>query len=327
MKMPEITEHQDGIIQIKISMSFPLRWVNSYVLQESDGITIIDPGPHTADNEEEWRQAFAELGMTFSDVRQIVLTHHHPDHLGCSGWIQQLSGCKVWMSERSFQETLLMWGPESTMHADLPKLFSSQGMPEEWTNQLEAHMNGFVAQITPKPEVSFIPSNQKFAMGGREWLPIETAGHAPGHLSFLHEESGIIICGDAVLPQISPNVSLMPGSDPEPLQSFLLGLQKLQKFEVETAYPGHRNPFLHFGDRLEALLRHHEERLAKLEELIASAPASGYELCVSLFGSKLGIHQMRFAMCETLAHTRELERRGRIASQSGADGVTRYHIC
>ncbi|MDR0266971.1 MAG: MBL fold metallo-hydrolase [Paenibacillus sp.] len=327
MNMPEITDHQNGIIQVKISMSFPLRWVNSYVLRESEGVTIIDPGPHTPDNEEEWKQAFAELGMAFSDIRQIVLTHHHPDHLGCSGWLQQLSGCKVWMSERSFQETLLMWGPGSTIQTDLLKLFSSQGMPEEWTDQLETHMNGFLAQITPKPEVSFILKGQKFAMGGREWLPIETAGHAPGHVSFYHEESGIILCGDAVLPQISPNVSLMPGSDPEPLQSFMQGLQKLKKFEVSTAYPGHRSSFQHFDDRLETLLLHHEERLAKLEQLIASGPASGFELCISLFSSKLGIHQMRFAMCETLAHTRELERRGRITSQSGTDGVARYYIC
>nr|WP_280521421.1 MBL fold metallo-hydrolase [Paenibacillus mangrovi] len=324
--MPEITDHQNGIIQVKISMSFPLRWVNSYVLQGPEGLTIIDPGPHTPENEEEWKRAFAELGRAISEVENIVLTHHHPDHLGCSGWIQQQSGCKVWISERAFQETELMWGPKSTMNADLPELFRSQGMPKEWTSQLEVHMNSFVSQITPRPEVAFIPEGKLFSMGGREWLPVETAGHAPGHLSFYHEESGEILCGDAVLPQISPNVSLMPGSDPEPLQSFLQGLLKLKNLKVSTAYPGHRNPFQHFEERLEALLLHHEERLAKIEQLLASAPATGFELCAFLFSSKLGIHQMRFAMCETLAHTRELERRERITVFCNEDGIICYKM-
>ena len=134
------------------------------------------------------------------------------------------------------------------------------------------------------------------------------------------------MCGDAVLPQISPNVSLMPGSDPEPLQSFLQGLLKLKNLEVSTAYPGHRNPFQHFEERIVALLLHHEERLTKIEQLLADAPATGFELCTSLFGSRLGIHQMRFAMCETLAHTRELERRGRIKASDDADGVAKYRL-
>ncbi len=118
----------------------------------------------------------------------------------------------------------------------------------------------------------------------------------------------------------------MPGSDPEPLQSFMQGLLKLKTLEVSTAYPGHRNPFTHFEERLQALLLHHEERLAKMERLLEEAPATGFGLCVSLFGTKLGIHQMRFAMCETLAHARELERRGRIESWTGEGGRVYFRL-
>lgn len=99
LSMPE------GMHRIQITMSFPLRWVNSYILTEQDGeVSIIDPGSRTAETEQEWHEALAGLGLTFQHIHQILLTHHHPDHLGLSGWMQQMSGAPVLMSARSRQE-------------------------------------------------------------------------------------------------------------------------------------------------------------------------------------------------------------------------------
>lgn len=64
-----------------------------------------------------------------------------------------------------------------------------------------------------------------------------------------------MICGDAVLPQISPNVSLLPGSDPQPLQTFLQGLRELGSYPVSMAFPGHREPFTGFAHRVSVLAR------------------------------------------------------------------------
>ncbi|OZB91177.1 MBL fold metallo-hydrolase [Paenibacillus sp. XY044] len=305
-------------------MAYPLRWVNSYLLQGPSGYTVIDPGPRTAENEASWNKVMGELGISFGNIESVVLTHHHPDHLGLAGWFQEKAGCFVRMSARAEEEMQRMWGEASTMNDELPRLFRQHGMPEAWTSQLPAHLESFFPQVAPLPETVLLTEGEALEMGGRRWMPIETWGHAPGHISLLHEESGVILCGDAVLPQISPNVSLLPGSDPEPLHSFLSGLRKLQDFRISRAFPGHRNPFEHVEARLAALLQHHEERLARVLELIQAGTATGFELCAALFGTQLGIHQMRFAMCETLAHTQELERRGQVKKVPGDDGVIRY---
>ena len=143
----------------------------------------------------------------------------------------------------------------------------------------------------------------------------------PGHLSFYAPESREILCGDAVLPQISPNISLQPGSDTEPLQSYMDGLQRLGTLTVERAYPGHRNPFTRFTERTTELLAHHEERLAKLAERLRESPAHAYDICLHLFGDRLGTHQLRFAMSETLAHLQELVRRGLAIPEQEAHGI------
>nr|WP_036652164.1 MBL fold metallo-hydrolase [Paenibacillus pini] len=327
--MPEITKHkEDGLTQVKISMAYPLRWVNSYILHEEDGggVTIIDPGPRNEETEAEWALVMDQLGFTFTDVLAIVLTHHHPDHVGLSGWFQEQSGCEVWISERAEQERQLMWGPHSTMAEDLPELFRVHGMPEEWVSQLKAHLDSFLTQVSPSPKITLLKDGIPIEIGGRSWLPIETWGHAAGHISLYHPQSGVILCGDAVLPQISPNVSLTPGSDPQPLYSFMQGLERLKQYEVSRAFAGHRNPFTHYMERLDALLEHHKERLERVQAMLQGAPATGFEICTALFGNRLGIHQLRFAMCEALAHTTELVRRGHVELFYNDKGKAAYRL-
>ncbi|MGQ3478458.1 MBL fold metallo-hydrolase [Paenibacillus sp. TY11] len=333
MKMPELTpcERIDGGFQVKISMSFPLRWVNSYVLKGQHGFTIVDPGPRNMDTEAEWAHVFQQLGMSFGDISDIVVTHHHPDHYGLAGWMQQQSQARVHMSARSHKEAMMMWDgddQESTaaMENRLPSFFVQHGFPLEQVSALELHMRQAYLQVNPQPEITVIPTGMDACLdwGGRSWMPVETGGHAPGHVSLYEPNSGVILCGDAVLPQISPNISLLPGSDAQPLKSYVDGLQRLGELEVAWAYPGHRNPFGYFRERTQALLAHHEERLEKFQQLIQPEGSTAYELCIAVFGGKLGIHQLRFAMSETLAHLVELVRRER-ASLSEMDLITRFY--
>ncbi|WP_339166991.1 MBL fold metallo-hydrolase [Paenibacillus sp. FSL R5-0341] len=322
MKRTEEMSMTEGIHRVKITMSFPLRWVNSYVLSQPDGtITIIDPGPRNSETELEWHEALADLGLSFDNIHQIVLTHHHPDHLGLSGWMQQMTGAAVRMSARSRQEADYMWGPDSHINILLPDYYGSHGMPEDKTEQMHEHMKAFTSQITPLPKVTPIEDGEWLDMGGKRWVAVETGGHAPGHLSFYAPESMEILCGDAVLPQISPNISLQPGSDPEPLLSYMEGLHRLGALNVKQAYPGHRNPFAQFNERTVHLLAHHEERLQKMTERIQESPANAYDICVHMFGNRLGTHQLRFAMSETLAHLQELIRRKVVKQEKQPDGT------
>nr|WP_209851575.1 MBL fold metallo-hydrolase [Paenibacillus sediminis] len=302
----------------------PLRWVNSYILRGSNGVTIIDPGPHIDGAEEEWEKSLKHLRLSASDIAAIVLTHHHPDHYGLSGWFQQMSNAPVFMSERAHKEAKLMWGQGNTMSEQIVSLFRQHGMTDDLLSPIPVHLQSFFTQVTPQPEVSYIVPDVPFVMGDRSWIPISTSGHAPGHISFYDEYSGEIICGDAVLPQISPNVSLLPNSDPQPLKSYMEGLHKLNQYAVEQAYPGHRGPFTHYHERIESLLIHHQERLNSIYKIIEQSPQTGFEVCTSLFGTNLSTHQMRFAMSEALAHLAELERQGRIREERDASDLIRF---
>lgn len=320
--MHGISDLGEGMWRVKIPLPFPLQWVNAYVLKGEAGVTVLDPGLRTAEAEASWEEALWQLGIDWSDVELIVLTHHHPDHYGLAGWMQEKTGAPVAMSEESLRQAQTLWGREEAERTNqaILALFAEHGFPEERLPAMRKHLEDFLPQVTPAPkEVRFLSAGDTIVMGRATYEAIHTPGHAQGHLSFWDEASGRLFCGDHVLPRITPNVSLLPCGDQDPLGTYLDSLKSAAALPVKAAFPGHRDPFSAYAERAEAIVDHHRERLERIRSLAASRQ-TGYAVCQALFGDKLSMHQLRFALSETLAHLIYLEKRGQL-SASAQGGV------
>ncbi|UKS27670.1 MBL fold metallo-hydrolase [Paenibacillus sp. HWE-109] len=317
-----VTEHTEEITQVKVPLPFPLRWVNAYLIRGEKGYTVIDPGLHTPDAEATWLQVLQERGIGFEHIEQIVLTHHHPDHYGMAGWFQERTGAPVLLSETGLAQVQLLWGAEQPMSALLLTLFARHGFPQDGLDEMTKHMVSFVELVSPQPQVTLLREGP-VRLGNRVYEAIETPGHAAGHLVFYDAEAEVIFCGDHVLPQISPNVSFLPQVEENPLGAYLSSLQEIGRLPVKMAYPGHREPWQGFGARAAELVRHHHERLALMESQL-SASLSAYDVCRATFGDRLSIHQMRFALSETIAHLILLEDEGRIRKDDPSAEFIRY---
>lgn len=306
-----VTKHGD-VLQVKVPLPFPLRWVNSYLLPGEGGWTLIDPGLRTEAAEAVWTSALAELGLGYSDIDRIVLTHHHPDHYGLAGWFQERTGAPVLLSRSGLEQTRLLWGDGQPMTQQIIGLFQREGLPEELVKPMEEHLQGFVASVSPQPEVTVVEAGERVRLGCEEYEAIETPGHAAGHLCFYRAETAVMFCGDHVLPQISPNVSYLPGGiDENPLASYLASLEAIRRYEVRLAFPGHREPFGHLQQRADELIAHHAERLEAMRSKLAE-PATAYRVCRATFGERLSLHQLRFALSETIAHLIWLREAGKL---------------
>lgn len=314
-----ITRHDNGWIQARVPLPFALRWVNAYLLPGESGWTLIDPGLRSPVTEAFWEARLPELGIGWRDVRAIVLTHHHPDHYGLSGWLQERTGAPVYMSETARHYAMRMWGEEerrSPLFSEaLVEAFRDHGLPDPLIEGLRGHISGVFGQVLPHPaDVRPLPPpGETFRMAGAEWELIGGEGHAPGHIAFYDPARGVALCGDQVLPDITPNIGWMPDSDPDPLGSYLSSLRAMLPLGGVFAYPGHRDPFADLAGRAAALLEHHDRRLLRMLELIEEAGAlTAFELCERLFGARLrgNPHNLRFAMAETIAHLVRLELSG-----------------
>lgn len=321
--MIRMVNHFGSITQVKMPVPYPLSFVNSYLIHGSDGLTLLDPGLNTEDARRVWERVLTEEKFNFSDIKKIVITHHHPDHYGLAGWFQERTQAPVYMSKLAKKQTELMWGEGSArLNEAIIALFREHGLPQSYENDMRAHLASFHTLVSPQPEVTLLDEQQAFMLGDERYEVIMAHGHALGQLLFYDQRGKILFCGDQVLPQITPNVSYLPQMDENPLASFYTSLQQLASLDVSQAFPGHRQPFTEFEARVIEIISHHDERLRKIQSLLAYEQTA-YDICLQLFSNRLSIHQLRFAMAEVLAHIIYLHQQDLLSEHNEA-GVIVY---
>jgi glyoxylase-like metal-dependent hydrolase (beta-lactamase superfamily II) len=163
-------------------------------------------------------------------------------------------------------------------------------------------------------------------VGGRAWHCIAGYGHAPEHIALHCPELAVLIAGDMVLPRISTNVSVFdvePEANPLPL--FLRSIAAMRSLPADTqVLPSHGKPFVGLHTRIEQLLAHHDDRYADVLQACTEVPGSAADMVPVLFKRQLDLHQMTFAMGESIAHLHALAEDGRMRRVRGADGVVRF---
>src|SRR5258708_2901074 len=107
--LPEAREVAPHIWKITEPIPFPLRTVNVYALVGAEGWALIDTGMGTPDSRTALAAGLQRAGLSIDTLRAIVLTHHHPDHVGLSGELQELSGAAVYMHPIDAASIQVIW--------------------------------------------------------------------------------------------------------------------------------------------------------------------------------------------------------------------------
>ncbi len=299
----------------RVTMPLPTRpgHVHAYVLRGDDGWTIVDSGLGLPDARERWRAELDELG---EPVCRIVITHFHPDHVGATADLVELTGATVLQGELDYAQCELVWGSD-TWPARIAGWFRSNGVPAPVADELietGAHY---------APFIRYARSPQPIGAGDRldGWEVIAFPGHSDGQLGLFRD--GVLIAGDHVLDPISPAVGLYPESRPDPLGDYLASLERVVELAQRVAYGGHGEPIADPAARARDLIRHHRERLRRTAASLGLEPRTAYDVSLALFGLDLKPAARRFAVAESLSHLERLVLEGG-AARTGDDGLVSY---
>jgi glyoxylase-like metal-dependent hydrolase (beta-lactamase superfamily II) len=320
-----VTAVAPDIFQIQIPLPFALRIVNCYLLQGDEGWTVVDTGLNTSKARAAWQEAFAELQIRTRELVQIVLTHTHPDHYGLAGWLGEWCTADggptppVRLSAREAELADGVWKAGTMLQSPYITFWQQCAVPPELAADIVRTTEETRQRTFPHPAVHHLIEPESIVrLGNRPMQALLMPGHSDGQLVFYDAADKLLLCGDHVLLKITPNISLWPHGEPDPLGRYLASLETLANLDVRLALPGHGPIMEDMHGRLHQIAQHHAQRL---EETLAalSHPMTVYEVSHRLFDHEiLSIHEMRFAATETLAHLDYLMQRGQVEREGEA---------
>ena len=230
--------------------------VNWYLVEDSGEVALVDAGwPRSWPRVE---QALSSIGRMPSDVRAIVLTHGHPDHLGAAEHARKACQAPVF-AHRAELGRATGQAKGASPFALVPGLLPTLWHPSALGFVLHATARGFMTP-TWVSDVTPYDSSQQLDVPGRLRV-IDTPGHSEGHASSLIEDQGILFTGDALANYNVLTHATGPRLMPDPLNGdparTRQSLSAIAKLDAGTLLFGHGDPF--HGAPADAVTRAHAE--------------------------------------------------------------------
>ncbi|GAB3791573.1 MBL fold metallo-hydrolase [Virgibacillus kimchii] len=314
---------RDTISRITIPTPFAVGDTHMYLLK-GDRLSLIDAGVKTEQAWEACKQQLKEHGYGPNDIEQIILTHHHPDHIGL---IEQFPRAESMIAHKNVD--LWLTRDESFFHRYIQffkYVFVAGGIPE--------YLHGFLdhirspLQFSGKGKLTSVIEEGDILPGHEEWQVIETKGHAQSHLSFFRESDGAFIAGDHLLYHISPNPLMEPSIDPKeerpkPMLGYRNNLKKCLSLGINTVFPGHGKTFNKVEEIITKRLKSQEKRAEQVFLMLKDKPQTPFQLCRQIFPSQFE-KQIDLTMSETIGQLDYLENEGRVGKTMEGNLVYYY---
>lgn len=317
-----------GIKQLNVPLpNNPLRSINCYLILPAPDVQegralLIDTGFKHPETEAALLEQIASHGISL-DRLDVLATHLHSDHSGqmatlCTG------GNKAYASH--VDGPLINAMTEEKYWEKFQGLYTLLDLDQDHISYLEHP--GYL--FCPKEPLDFIllKEGDLLHYGQYTFEVLEVPGHTPGQIVLMEKSQGLLISGDHILNEITPNISFWGFEHGDALGHYKESLLKIRALDLEWAFPSHRTRVHPVNQRIDELLHHHEERLAEVlailekhsEAITARTVASFMDWSVrqkdfNLFPSP----QKWFATSEAMAHLHHLSEKGlvKMTSQNG----------
>ena len=210
-------EVAEGILWMRLPLPMKLDHVNIYALDDGESWTVIDTGFASRKSREIWR-SLLDGPLGGKPVTRVVVTHHHPDHVGLAGWFQSEHDAELVTTRTAWlMARMLVLDVHETPVAENLEFWRGAGMRADRLEQRASERPfNFCDVVAPMPlGYTRVKEGDKFLAAGREWVVRMGNGHAPEHATFW--SSDVVLGGDQLLPSISPNLGVYatePGADP-----------------------------------------------------------------------------------------------------------------
>jgi endoribonuclease LACTB2 len=283
LSVPEAHRQPTRLIEFRLNyICFPVRTptkppathTNCYLIYTSREVLVIDPGSPYDDEQQALANCLDDLIANGRTVREIVLTHVHPDHIaGVNPLNNHL--------QRTYGRRIVVAAHRLTADA------------------LESQF----------PVGRFIEDEEVLALDGEPQIrlrALHTPGHARGHLCFHDEPNQVLITGDNVVGFGSVLIDPLDGN----MSDYLNSLRRMRGLpNVAALLPGHGPAVANPYDKIDQYINHRLEREARILQAVRDGASSVKEIVARVYTD---VSPKAHAMAEraVLAHLEKLKTDG-----------------
>jgi glyoxylase-like metal-dependent hydrolase (beta-lactamase superfamily II) len=214
-------------------------YVNWYVLEDGGRLTVVDTGLPG-----HWQQLPALLttiGRTIGDIDVVLLTHRHPDHLGCAEQIRQAAQARVLIHGDDAEGARRGGvGPPITLGA------ARLWIRPAFVRYVMSVSGAGGGHIPPVAEVATFADGERLDVPGHPRI-VHSPGHTPGECVLHVEERGVVFTGDAIVTldpstgHVGPSVLGAPFT--EDRATAFASLERIGATGAGILLPGHGEPW------------------------------------------------------------------------------------
>lgn len=314
-----------NLYRIEITLpNSPLKTLNSYLIKGEGRFLLIDTGMNRKECMEEMSAALARINVDLKKT-DFFITHLHVDHLGLIGrLVNDIS--RVYFNHLEAAMVSNVFEKEERWRKT-DAVYLCNGFPaDELKISSENHPR---RSLGLKQHVDFftLKEGDSIAIGDYVFRCIETPGHSPGHMCLYEASKKLLVAGDHILFDITPNITFwldMRNS----LKTYLASLRKVYPLDVKLVLPGHRSIMNDHRKRIRELEEHHRNRSNEVLLALEEGAKTAFQVasCITWdiqykSWKLLPAQQKWFAFGETLAHLIYLEEEGDVRRKTQEDKI------
>ncbi len=332
------------IHQIVLPTPWQVGPVQVYLI-EGEPLTLVDTGVRSPASRAALEASLDALGYGLEDVRRIVLTHYHGDHLGQAETVRRAGGeVEVWCHEDE-----ALWCEDFSAERDenvedTELLFREYGVPEDLLARQSALRREWVKQ-DPLCEATRIDrvlrEGDRVAFKDFSLEVIHAPGHTPGHLLLFEPASGALFTGDHLMGNAVPFTDnhYLEGRAPDPadplarrprfrgLSCYMESLRQLRGRPFRAILPAHGGILERPARTIEEAILFYEVRIQRIARALGRLAAEGrgaataWEIWQALFPKADPVTKMRTRMYMVIGALDLLEEKRAARAGRRADGV------
>ena len=324
----EPIEVSKGIFWFRLPLPMALDHVNIYAVDEGDSWTIIDTGLWSKKTLSIWR-SIVDQCFNKKPISRVIVTHHHPDHVGLAGWFQKEFKAVLWMTRTAWlMARMLRLDYQKLPVEETVNFWRRAGMDEKALKERASGKPFNFGDSVFEMPLGFrrIVDSEKINLGNRSWIVRVGNGHAPEHATLWCENEPLVIAGDQVISSISPNLGVY-ATEPEadPVQDWLTSCETFLPFanDKQLVLSGHKLPFHGLPHRLKQLIENHHTALSRLVDLLKE-PHTAVGCFPALYNRKISENEYVLALVEAVAHLNHLYKEKIVSREMNSDGAYVY---